>query len=233
MRKLQPSGPSGRHERPIRSSVERATTATPCRRLARHRRIALAACAIAGIGSFAADAQAQVRMVALDETTQEVTIRNFGTGTVDVSGYQMCRQPGTYRALSALTIVGGGDLTLSPGEEVTLVYTFILEDGTGIGLYLNNLGFGNSANMADYMQYKGVAGVREIVAVGAGIWTAGTFASGDSGPYVYTGDGSQNGAAFWASASSSVPGLGVLGAILLAGLLVSIAVVASRPAAAR
>ena len=58
------------------------------------------------------------------------------------------------------------------------------------------------------MQYKGVAGFRESVAVGAQIWTAGTFAEGDEGPYFYTGDGTQNGAEFWTNSTGApVPSL--------------------------
>ena len=168
-------------------------------------------------------------MIELDEVSQEVTLKNFSdVTTVDVSGYYMCRAPGTYAALSALTIIGGGDLDLSPGEEVTIVYTAILSAGTGIGLYLNNLGFGNHVNMADYMQYKGVAGFRESVAVSAGLWTAGTFASGASGPYFYNGDGTQNGAGFWSAAPAPVPTIGFWGIALLVVVVIASAMIVER-----
>jgi len=168
------------------------------------------------------EASAQVRMIELDEISQEITIKNFSGGTtVDISGYFMCRAPGTYQQMTALTIISGGDLNLSPGEEVTVVYGAVLSTGTGIGLYLNGSGFANSANMADYMQYKGVVGVREPVAVAAGIWAASTFASGDPGPYFYSGDGTQNGAAFWSSTPPpSVPALGNLGALLMIAIVI-------------
>jgi hypothetical protein len=180
--------------------------------------------------ALASPAEAQVRMVELDENAREVTIRNFSPDTtVDVSGYFMCRAPGTYQAASSLTIVGGGDLNLSPGEQVTLVYTFIIASGTGIGLYLNGANFGSPANMADYLQYKGVAGFRESVAVAAGLWTAGTFATGDPGPYFYTGNGSQNGAAFWTHVPApQVPALGGWRAALVAAALLSVGLVRRR-----
>ena len=160
---------------------------------------------------LSATAAAQVRMIRLDEITQEVTIKNFGSGDVDVSAYQMCRSPGNYQALSVLTLLEG-DLDLSPGEEVSFIYGAILSTGTGIGLY-SDTGFGDPNDMADYMQYKGVPGFREDVAVLAGLWTAGEFAAGDSGPYLYTGDGIDDyGAAFWVPE----PGSTLLGSAALA-----------------
>lgn len=141
---------------------------------------------------------AQVRMVRLDEVSTEVTLRNFSTaGTVNVAGFFMCREPFTYQPVSALTIVQG-DLMLSPGEEVTIIYGFVPGAG-GVGLYANNSGFANPANLLDYVQYGGVPGFRENTAVAAGIWTAGTFAAGATGPYSYTGDGTDNGSDFWAA----------------------------------
>ncbi len=138
-------------------------------------------------------------MVRVDENSTEVTIRNFSTTTtVNTAGFFMCREPFTYQAMSALTIVSG-DLMLSPGEEVTVVYGFVPGAG-GVGLYANNAGFGNANNLLDYVQYGGVSGFREPVAVAAGIWTANTFASGSSGPYTYSGDGiNDNGADFWSA----------------------------------
>jgi hypothetical protein len=180
-------------------------------------RLALAA-AFAIFASEGADAQ--VRMVEVNEVSDEVTIHNFGSGPdVDVSGYWMCLAPGSYQQVSSLTIVGGGDLSLSPGEEVTFVYTPVPPAG-GIGLYTTT-GFTNPANMADYAQYDGVVGVREPVAVAAGIWVAGTFATGADGPFFYTGNGTtQNGAAFWTnSPPSATPALGAWGLLGLAGLL--------------
>jgi hypothetical protein len=181
---------------------------------------------------FAAAGQsvAQIRMVELDEDTQQVTLRNFNSvGNLDASTYWMCRAPGTYAAVSGLTIVGGGDLDLSPGEEVTIFYTAILAAGTGIGLYFNSSNFELPVNMADYMQYKGVAGFREVVAVSKGIWTTGTFASGDPGPYLYTGDGTQNGAAFWSSAPApSVPTVSAWGVVVLCSLVIGAVVLRSR-----
>jgi len=170
------------------------------------RRFAFRLLSILALFASANVASAQIRMVQVDELTREVTVRNFGGSTVDISGYFMCRAPGTYEQTNTLTIVSG-DLNLSPDEQVTFVYLPIIFAGTGIGLYANGTGFGNAANMVDYMQYKGVAGFREGVAVSAGIWTAGTFATGASGPYFYVGDGSDNGAAFWTNVAPAVPAL--------------------------
>ena len=175
-------------------------------------------------------ASAQIRMSQVDELTQEVTIRNFGGTQVDVSTWWMCRQPGTYQQLSGLTVTSG-DLLLDPGEEVTIIYTFVLFAGTGIGLYDTN-SFGNAAALQDYMQYKGVAGFREPLAVTAGLWTAGTFATGDPGPYFYIGDGTENGATFWTNdppaPPSGLPTLGAWGAGALGLALIGAARLAMR-----
>ena len=141
---------------------------------------------------------AQARMIKVDEVSKAVTIRNFSTiDDVSLVGYFMCRAPGTYLSVTSLTMVGAGDFDLSPGEEVTVVYPNILTPGTGVGLYVNS-SFTNPASMADYMQFKGVAGFREGIAVSAGIWTSATFATGDPGPYFYVGNGTTDiGAGFW------------------------------------
>ena len=145
----------------------------------------------AGLGT------AQVRIVQLDEVATQTTLRNFSsTATIDVSGYFLCREPNTYRQLANLPTVAG-DLMLSPGEEVVIEYSFIPLAG-GIGLFTTSLNFADPSNMVDYVQYGGVVGFREPVAVQAGFWDAGTFASGNSGPFLYVGDGmNDRGSDFW------------------------------------
>ena len=177
-------------------------------------RLLIAILMLSGVGVASAQ---NVRMVKLDEVLQQVTLKSFEpTSTVDVSTFQLCREPGTYQSLGAVPLITG-DLVLDPAEEVTVVYTAILETGTGIGLYISGP-FGSASNMLDYVQYKGVAGFRESVAVAAGIWAAGTFVDGD-GPYVYIGDGTQDGHSFWSqeveSPAVDLPGLSAVGALAL------------------
>ncbi|MBW2420173.1 MAG: hypothetical protein JRH19_16645 [Deltaproteobacteria bacterium] len=171
-----------------------------------------------------------IRMVRLDETLAQVTLENFeASTTVDVSSFQMCREPGTYQALSALPLIEGSDLSLAPGEQITIEYGFIQEAGSGIGLYVSGP-FNVAANMRDYVQYKGASGVRESVAVAAGIWSAGTSIMGD-GPYVYIGDGSQNGVEFWSpeSALPPAPLLGLVGVFVLAAALTALGICRLHP----
>lgn len=161
-------------------------------------RFALLLSMTAGVGT------AQVRMVQLDEVARETTLRNFSsTATVNISGYFLCREPNTYRQLSNLPIVQG-DLNLSPGEEVTIEYSFIPLAG-GVGLYSTVANFNDPNNMTDYVQYGGVVGFRQPVGVAAGFWTAGTFVDGASGPFVYNGDGvNDNGSEFWSVENGAV-----------------------------
>ena len=52
--------------------------------------------------------------------------------------------------------------------------------------------------MVDFMQYGDFGQGRENVAEAAGLWVAGTFLEG-SGPWMYTGNGSESTIAFWST----------------------------------
>ncbi len=142
--------------------------------------------------------EANVRILKVDATTDEITLKNFGTAAADISTLFICNRI-TYAPVGDLTT---DDLTLDPDE--TIVLNRPLEDtSSDVGLYANNSNFGSADNMIDFMQYGEDlgAGGRVNVAVTKGIWTAGEFVA-DGSPFDYTGDGTQNGASFWSGTTA-------------------------------
>lgn len=141
---------------------------------------------------------AQIRMIAVNPANQQITIKNFGPST-DISGYRLCGllEYDTF-GTAAVTIISG-DYALMENDEVTIQWNATSGFNTSasdIGLYLPTGGFGTAANMVDFMQYGAGGQGREGIAVQAGLWTSGTFLTG-TGPWVYQGDGLQNGIAQW------------------------------------
>ncbi|GAA3653986.1 T9SS type A sorting domain-containing protein [Flavivirga jejuensis] len=143
-------------------------------------------------------ANAQIRFVNVDPSTEVITIKNFGASTIDISDYKLCVFP-NYPKLNTLSVTSGS-LNLVAGGEVTVTSSTNLVDAGGeLGLYIDTSDFSNSANIRDYIQWISTGGTREPAAVGAGIWTAGTAIPNTvSPPYQYHGNGtSENGQSFW------------------------------------
>jgi hypothetical protein len=138
-------------------------------------------------------AQANVRILRLDPSTNSVTLKNFGDANATISGYWFCNFP-AYGQVSSMT----GVTDLGPGEEVNVGSTINFAPADGeFGLYTSG-SFSSPAAMIDYMQWGSAGHQRESVAVGAGVWDAGTFIS-VAPPFEYNGDGTQNGVAFWST----------------------------------
>ncbi|MFC0603285.1 T9SS type A sorting domain-containing protein [Winogradskyella pulchriflava] len=138
-------------------------------------------------------AQENVRILKLDPSTNSVTLKNFGDANATISGYWFCNFP-AYAQVSSMT----GVANLGPGEEVNIgsSINFGVADGE-FGLYTSS-NFGASSDMIDYLQWGNSGHQRESIAVGAGVWDAGTFVS-VAPPFEYTGDGTQYGVAFWST----------------------------------
>ena len=144
----------------------------------------------------------QVRILQVDPQTDEIAIKNFGTAMEDISAYRLCsRFQYTQNLTSAVTTISGSPMLMG-GD--TLVVSWSIDDvSADVGLYLGTGSFGSSDAMVDFMQY-GAEGIgRESVANTKAIWTIGDFIAG-SGPFSYTGDGSENGVSFWEAAPEAV-----------------------------
>jgi hypothetical protein len=136
-----------------------------------------------------------VRIYRLDPATNSVTLKNFGSSAVNISGYWFCNFP-SYGQVSSMT----STVMLNPDEEINIASSvnFAVADGE-FGLYSTN-SFGSSTAMEDYIQWGSAGHQRESVAVAKGIWDANTFIN-VSPPFEYTGNGSQDGVAFWSTLS--------------------------------
>ncbi|MFM7103893.1 MAG: hypothetical protein ACKOW8_00105, partial [Flavobacteriales bacterium] len=152
---------------------------------------------------IALTSQAQIRMTMVDPANHQIQIKNFGMMAVDISTYQLCALFDYQTLNQAPVTISTGDFNLSPDESVTITWNNsggvgFLTTASDIGLYLPSGNFGSAANMVDFMQYGAGGQGRENVAVAGGRWTAGQFLVTSTGPWVYTGDGTQNGNTFWA-----------------------------------
>ncbi|GAB5552916.1 MAG: hypothetical protein Sapg2KO_25070 [Saprospiraceae bacterium] len=154
-----------------------------------------------GIAEFQdASNDAAVRLLCVDPLNEEIVIRNFGSGTIDVSSYRLCSEMNYTTDLASQTVVSGF-LNLAPNATVTIKVTEIALDDTAGDLALYRSGttnpdFNNAAFMVDFTQWGSGGNGRESVAITKGIWTAGAFVSG-APDFCYIGDGNQNGASFW------------------------------------
>jgi len=149
-------------------------------------------------------ADAQIRMISVDPAGDTITIKNFGSSTVDIGSYRLCSLF-SYITLSSQTTVVNGSLNLTPGAEVTVLasnYLSFSASAADLGLYLPTGNFGTAANMVDFTQWGAGGQGRESVAVAKGIWTAGTFVN-VSPPYQFDGNSSDFGANFWSTLISS------------------------------
>lgn len=141
--------------------------------------------------------------VILNEVTylnNQVEIYNSSDATVDLDNYFLCLAPGTYRQIGTLETTG--NVQLGAGEYLVVNYDMPNEIG-GLGLYSNNVGFGDAANIVDFVQWGEAGNVRENVAVEAGIWTAGEFVpvmNNADNSIIYDGEGT--GAANWAETTN-------------------------------
>lgn len=134
-----------------------------------------------------------VRISKLDPNTNSVALKNFGSSTVNISGYWFCNFP-AYGQVSSMT----STVMLNPGEEINIASSvnFAVADGE-FGLYNTN-SFGSDTAMEDYIQWGNAGHQRESVAVTKGIWDSGTFIN-VAPPFEYTGNGSQDGVAYWST----------------------------------
>ncbi len=149
--------------------------------------------------SVLAQANPRLTSVAPEDDLATVTITNFGDMAIDMSDYWLCLRPGTYRQISTLNPVG--NVTVMPSETVTVSYNVdvgVADDG--LSLYVpdtpTNGGFGTASNLIDFVQWGGSGNIRESLAVQQGVWGTGDFIVG-SGPYTYSGNGTENGVNFW------------------------------------
>ncbi len=150
----------------------------------RPRLSALALCVAFMVFASPPGAESAIIISELDILNNKVEIINDGATAVDLSSWFFCNRTlpsGRYRQFTTFTIdaansTGDDNFVLDPSEILTvdLSVAFVPDVSGELGLYVNNTGYANSANIRDYVAY-GADGQRDNVANGAGIWTTGTF----------------------------------------------------------
>lgn len=108
-----------------------------------------------------------------------VELKNTGTGTININGWWLCARI-VYRQLTAASLITGADLSLDPGEIVTVAAGMDLNGGSSdLGLYTSPA-FTSASAMVDFLQWGTSANVgRSNVAATKGIWTQFTLTTYD------------------------------------------------------
>jgi len=134
-----------------------------------------------------------------------VEITNIGLDSIDLSTYILCNSGG-YDNLDEL-VVNCGSLMLAPNEFVTVQTVNAIPDTLDgeMALYKDN-SFVDNTSIVSYVQWGDTTHLRTLVAIGAGLWTAGeavdSFALSLSNSINYDGDGIL--ASDWTAAASSI-----------------------------
>ncbi|MEM6337032.1 MAG: T9SS type A sorting domain-containing protein [Bacteroidota bacterium] len=154
-------------------------------------------------GSFTSDQwsakTSAVRITNVDPANDQVTLKNFGTEEIDITGYWFCLAVGQYEEVT------GADLVLSPDEEIVVVVSTGLAVGEAdnLGLFsTNTFGSSNPDVYVDFVQWVGRDDRgRPGQAVFAGVWdSSDAFVDGDA-PYVFTGSAGTYGSTHWEPAA--------------------------------
>jgi len=147
---------------------------------------------------------AQIRIVQVTPSSNEISIKNFGGGTINIAGYRWCAlfSYGPPFTLAGMNIISGS-LSLTAGSTVVMDGYTLNNAFSDLCLYLPTGSFGSAAAMVDFMQWGSGGNGREGLAFAKGIWSLGDFVAG-SAPFDYTGNGSQNGVTFWQATGAPV-----------------------------
>ncbi|MEE9373964.1 MAG: Ig-like domain-containing protein, partial [Saprospiraceae bacterium] len=139
-----------------------------------------------------------IRLLCVDPITDKVTIKNFGTNTIDLSNYRLCSKFSyTHNGLATDMTVLGGLLNLAPGDSVVLNGFSIDDTAADLGLYAPSGPFSDTLAMLDFTQWGSSGNGRESVAVAKGIWSTDDYMM-DGPEYCYFGNGTtENGLPFW------------------------------------
>jgi len=143
----------------------------------------------------------QIRYTKIDPVANTLTIHNYGSSAINVSGYFICHLF-SYQQLSTLT-TDSGNLMLGAGNDLMISGFTLNSTASDLGLYINNSNFANANTMIDFLQWGSSGNGRESVAVSKGIWSTGDFIN-TSGPYFYNGNGTQTGVSFWSNSTLNV-----------------------------
>jgi hypothetical protein len=137
-----------------------------------------------------------VRIVAVNESTNQITLKNFGTCLQNVGSLQLSSSGNTI-LVSATTLISGS-LLLNPNSSIVIQWNaFPAFPAAGnISLHEAASSITDANKILDFMQWGAAGQGVESTANTAGKWVSGTYIT-DVSPFSYIGDGLQNGVAFW------------------------------------
>ena len=180
--------------------------------------VLLAGCSDSSVDDNEPPAQfeADVRIVEVNTDTEQMTLRNFSSETIDLSGYWICAVPGYDRIGNAEAIqVVSGDINLAPGESLVIDISptgagnfqaiVDLEENGEAGLFSEaTFGSEDPAIFVDFVSWRGITPTSRVEqAVNAGIWNSvDSFVSG-SNRFTFLGGSADFGASFWSGDTSS------------------------------
>jgi hypothetical protein len=139
---------------------------------------------------------ANVRITAVNPTTHDITLTNFGNCTSNISNLELCSNF-FCSSVGSLQIISGST-SLPAGGSATFRWNSWNPNptGTDLALYTTNAVYTDPADLIDFVQWFSGGNAREPIAVAKGIWTAGDFISGLA-PFTFSGTGSDYGLPFW------------------------------------
>ena len=157
-----------------------------------------------------------IRIVEVDPGNEWVTLKNFGSTTVDISNYWLCQRPNYDRiGESGSVAIVSGDLVLSPNEEVIVNVSPAgqsggfnaitdLTENSELGLFASaSFGSTDPEIYLDFVTWGGVTSpTRAGQAVTAGRWDDATSFAEGGAPFSYIGDANDIGADFWQGAET-------------------------------
>ncbi|MFQ5648642.1 MAG: FlgD immunoglobulin-like domain containing protein [bacterium] len=132
-----------------------------------------------------------------------IELKNFGSTSVDVSGWWLCTLASQYDQIRALTIVSGST-NMAPGSILALRGKSLL-NSADLALYATDV-FTSTSAIRAFVQWGAGGQGREGVAVGAGLWTRGAFVPAVDQGHSIEYDGEGNEASDWADQASPTIG---------------------------
>ena len=175
--------------------------------------VLLAGCSDSGVDENEPPEQqleASVRIVEVNTDTEQMTLRNFGSETIDLSGYWICARPGYDRIGNADAIrIVSGDMNLVPGASLIIDVSpagagnfqpiVELDENGETGLFSEStFGSEDPAIFVDFVSWNGITATTRVEqAVNAGVWNSvDSFVQGTS-RFSFTGGSSDFGSSFW------------------------------------
>jgi len=137
-----------------------------------------------------------IRITAVNEITNQITLRNYGTCLQNINNFQICSS-GICTNVSSTTLISGNLILGSNQSCIVQWNAFPASPSSGnISMHDPGAAVNDPTKILDFMQWGTPGQGAESTAANAGIWIAGNFLT-DISPFTYIGNGTQYGITFW------------------------------------